>query len=241
VSATQLIEANRSLGDRGISDSGSHAKSVKSAALEIVDILKVPADRKNAATDEILSALGWIEIDEKYHGSRQDLGRSFERIASLCDKLLLELSQLSRRGQDILFNSDPWENNDTFKKYVLAVETMRLKAQFIRRGKRAPHRPRDSIKDSFVASITSNLYRAAKKNGGKLTLGFNVNKRIANGTLPAALRVLHEHFPKLVPVNIPYQTLRRRRRSAEKWYGDGSIRRPPSAKAMAAQRASEGG
>jgi membrane-bound ClpP family serine protease len=79
--------------------------------------------------------------------------------------------------------------------------------------KKVAHRPRGSIQNPILRMLILDLYRSVVEQGrGKLTLRRDVDD--IKGTLPAVLAILRPFLPKVIPVKIPYKTLRNARKSA---------------------------
>jgi hypothetical protein len=179
------------------------------AIIKMLDILKIPTQERDAAADELMVALQECEDVAKYGRINANF-RSFERIVLLCKKLLDEFRRLNGSGRRFLGDYD----DESFKLFPSAIQKLAARAGLLRPGKRAAHRPDRSIKNPVAQIFVFELYRVVGKFGGKLTLGMHISARKPNGSLPAALAVLHNLLPTIVPRNIPYQTLRRMRRHA---------------------------
>jgi hypothetical protein len=90
--------------------------------------------------------------------------------------------------------------------------------------KKVAHRPRGSIQNPILRMLILDLYGSVVEQGrGKLTVRRDVDD--IKGTLPAVLAILRPFLPKVIPVQIPYKTLRNARKSLGKaWSQTPTIR-----------------
>jgi hypothetical protein len=88
------------------------------------------------------------------------------------------------------------------------------------RKKKAPHRPRGTIKHPTLSHLIRALHEGiAERCGGKLTVSKNESGK-CKGTLPAVFTVLRDIAPEIIPsVLPPYSTLRRLLHDAERRHG----------------------
>jgi hypothetical protein len=78
---------------------------------------------------------------------------------------------------------------------------------------RVSNRPRGSSQNPVLRRLILNLYIfIVERARGKLTLSGGSGK--AKGTLPRVLEVLRPYLPDVIPVELPYETLRDIRKSA---------------------------
>ena len=188
-----------------------HPRSLQSATLEIVEILKIPTQQKSTAARELLLAVNEC-VDMAVSGRIEANINSFERIGSLSKQLLKEFSRLNRSGKRFLGDS-PYDD-EPFEFFPRTIQKLAARAIYIKRARRPAHRPNRSIKNPLVQNLVFELYNLVRKRGGKLTLGMHISAHKPNGSLPAALASLHEALPATVPLKISYQTLRRMRMHA---------------------------
>lgn len=88
-------------------------------------------------------------------------------------------------------------------------------AQFLspKPKKAVTHRPPGSIKNPVLRRLVLDLYRILEEAGGELTLRKDADGEI-RGTLPAVLEILRPLLPNVIPVQLPYETLRDLRKQA---------------------------
>jgi hypothetical protein len=81
--------------------------------------------------------------------------------------------------------------------------------------KEVSHRPQGSTQNPALHMLIFGLYASIVQEAqGKLTLRKDVND--IRGTLPAVLEILRPYLPEVIPVMLPYETLRDIRKAARR-------------------------
>jgi hypothetical protein len=183
---------------------------------EIIDLMRIPSNKRADAALGMLSFGDWIFSHREGGGSLIDNIKHFDRIASLCDRLLKELDIINAAGRTFLefrCAANGADNIFSLRQYRAATQSLMRNVTFVKR-KRAAHRPKGAVKNPELKALVLELYRLAKKYDGRLTLGLDMRTHKSNGSLPKILRIIHQHFPKIIPTEVPYHTLHRMRCAA---------------------------
>jgi hypothetical protein len=180
--------------------------------LEVARLMRISTESRRA-TEELFYVSKRCEA-EYYEEKVRENRKVFERIALLCDELSKEFHRLNPSGKVVQNWIDGARRRSGTYRDVLTVIDHLRNMPAVKPKKRSAHRPRRSIKHRLVQILIVELQVIARRHGGKLTLGMNMQLRRPNGTLPAILDLFHQILPEIVPLNIPYQTLQRMRRVA---------------------------
>jgi hypothetical protein len=180
------------------------------ALSQILDVTCVPLDRIIQVSSEVDHAVErslFVYRNRRLKG-RKELRAALTRITDLTKRLLKSLDELD----DELFETSRVDRVsivgllaallDVPLRYVPASESMKQ-----------PHRPLGSTQNPALRMLILDLYSSIVEGAqGKLTLS-KVAAEI-KGTLPAVLKILRPFLPEVIPVNLPYETLRDIRKSA---------------------------
>ena len=133
----------------------------------------------------------------------------FRRIARLRSQLLKALDELD----DEVFQASGVERVPVVGLLTALLDVPLRYLTASQPKNRDPNRPLGSSQNPILRTLVLELYSSIVDTArGKLTL--YVHGGEIRGTLPAVLEVLRPYMPEVIPVKLPYETLRDIRKSA---------------------------
>jgi hypothetical protein len=182
------------------------------ALTEIFHLACVPTDRiSDELAFEVSQAVEDALFDQRIRNLklRKEMRTPFRRISKLRSQLLKELDELD----DEVFQASGVERVSIVGLITALLDVPLRYLATSQPKNRVSNRPRGSMKNPILRRLILNLYISiVERARGKLTLF--VGSRKAKGTLPAVLEVLRPYLPNVIPVELPYETLRDIRKSA---------------------------
>jgi hypothetical protein len=220
-SAWQLVQCD---GNDNIVPSSPHASHMAIGArewigpdqqqslTEIFHLACVPKERISYEVgSEVSMAVDRALFDHRIRNlkRRKEMRVPFRRIAQLRSQLLKALDELD----DEVFQASGVERVPVVGLLTaLLVVPLRYLAASQPKN-RVPNRPRGSRQNPILRRLILELYSSIVDGAqGKLTL--YVAGGEIRGTLPAVLEVLRPYMPEIIPMKLPYETLRDIRKSA---------------------------
>jgi hypothetical protein len=179
---------------------------------KMLDLARVPMDRRSselryAVNSAIERALLVYRIRKL--NRRKDIRVRLRNIAKLTRDLLEALDEID----DEVFRVCHVDRVSVVGLLATLLDVPLRSFAKSQPKKKVAHRPRGSIQNPILRMLILDLYRSVVEQGrGKLTLRRDVDD--IKGTLPAVLAILRPFLPKVIPVKIPYKTLRNARKSA---------------------------
>lgn len=182
------------------------------ALSEIIHLACVTADRTiDELGSEVSMAVERALSDHRIRSLklRKEMRVPFRRIAQLRSQLLKALDELD----DEVFRASGVERVSVVGLLAVLLDVPLRYLAASQPKNRVSNRPRGSTKNPILRRLICDLYVSLVESaGGKLTL--YVNQGEIRGTLPAILEILRPYLPKVIPVKLPYETLRDIRKSA---------------------------
>jgi hypothetical protein len=182
------------------------------ALTEIFRLACVPTDRLSDELGfEVSQAVEGALFDQRIRNLklRKEMRMPFRRISKLRSQLLKELDELD----DEVFQASGVERVSIVGLITVLLDVPLRYLATSRPKNRVSNRPRGSMKNPILRRLILNLYMSIVEGAqGKLTL-YGGGGEI-RGTLSAVLEILRPYLPEVIPVKLPYETLRDIRKSA---------------------------
>jgi hypothetical protein len=179
---------------------------------EIFDLACVPLNRR---TSEVRFGVYWaLERALFVHRvrnlkRRKEMKAPLRRIAKLSRELLKALYELD----DEVFQVSRVDRVSVIGLLAALLDVPLRYFAVSQPKKEISHRPQGSTKNPALHMLIRGLYASIVQEAqGKLTLRKDVND--IRGTLPAVLEILRPYLPEVIPVMLPYETLRDIRKAA---------------------------
>jgi hypothetical protein len=179
---------------------------------EIFNLASVPSDRR---TSEVRFGVDWAVESALFVHRVRNLKRRKEmkvplrRIARLSSELLKALHELD----DEIFQVCRVDRVSVVSLLAALLDVPLRYFAASQPKKEVSHRPHGSTQNPVLRMLILGLYSSiVQKAQGKLTLRKDAND--IRGTLPAVLEILRPYLPEIIPVMLPYETLRDIRKSA---------------------------
>lgn len=179
---------------------------------EIFSLARVPADRiSEELSIEVSQVVERALFEHRIRNlkRRKEMRTSFRRLAQLGSHLLKALDELD----DEVFQASGVERVSVVAPLTVLLDVPLRYLATSRPKNPVSNRPRGSSQNPILRGLILNLYTSIVEGAyGKLTLyGGGGGIR---GTLPAVLEILRAYLPEIIPVKLPYETLRDIRKSA---------------------------
>jgi hypothetical protein len=140
---------------------------------------------------------------------RKEMRAPFRRISHLRSQLLKALDELD----DEVFQASGVERVSVVGLLTVLLDVPLRYLAASKPKNRVSNRPRGSRQNPILRRLILNLYMSIVEGAqGKLTLHGGGGE--IRGTLPAVLEILRPYLPEVIPVKLPYETLRDIRKSA---------------------------
>jgi hypothetical protein len=190
------------------------------ALTEIFHLACVPSDRISFEVGfEVSHAVERALFDHRIQNlkRRKEMRVPFKRIAQLRSQLLKAVDELD----DEVFQASRVERVSVAGLLAVLLDVPLRYLAASQPKKTVSNRPRGSRKNPILHRLILDLYVAIVEGArGKLTLHGGGGE--TRGTLPAVLEILRPFLPEVIPLKLPYETLRDIRKSAR----EARLRRP---------------
>ena len=182
------------------------------ALTEIFHLARVPKERISYEVgSEVSMPVDRALFDHRIRNlkGRKEMRVPFRRIAQLRSQLLKALDELD----DEVFQASGVERVPIVGLLTALLDVSLRYLTASQPKNRVSNRPRGSRQNPILRRLILQLYSSiVDRARGKLTL--YVDGGEIRGTLPAVLEVLRPYMPDVIPVKLPYETLRDIRKSA---------------------------
>jgi hypothetical protein len=172
----------------------------------IMEAMKIPDEEWDPAVYKVSSAVQSC-VESFIDGRLGEHENRYQMIASLCDRLRLELSKLN--------NSERRHFSANLQDFEESLASVRRAVGYRIPTQRSRNRPRDTIKDPHILDLIRDLFVVTVAHGGRLTLSKDLAATTTKGSLQAILDILHDLSPVIFPSDLAFNTLKDRRLRVE--------------------------
>jgi hypothetical protein len=180
---------------------------------QILQLARVPTDRINfELRSEVFHAVEDAQFNHRIRNlkRRKEITATFRRISRIRNQVLELFDVLD----DEVFKASRVERVSVLGLLAALFDIPLRYLTMSEPKKQVSNRPRGSTQNPILRKLIFQLYLSLERATGKLTLYQAEGE--ARGTLPAVLELLRPFLPDVIPVHLPYETLRDIRKSARK-------------------------